>query len=528
VAAAGPDAVDVSVRVHPDLPAADAADPREARAGRVAWGLLAALTAVRLVVVGLVGLGDSEAYYWTWSRHLDLSFYDHPPMVAALTAATTAIFGDTPFGVRVWAVLLCAATAALVHALAVDLSGSRRAGLRALVVFQLTPAFAVGGQGANPDVALGFFWALGLLFLWRATTRDARALAIPTGLCLGLAFLSKYFAVLLGVAALLWLVRREHRHWFRRFELYAALALALVCALPVLLWNLEHDWPSLRYHLGRHGAAGLGLEQAGMFFGGQALYYSPLLWVALLWALAVAVRRGLGAARQRAWAFLATTSLVPLLFFSAVGLWTPEAEPHWTAMGYLPLCVALALLFPEKWEAPPSRRRTALRAFAWVAALLPAILIVAVHLHLTTALFVPLVPERDRPRDLMTETTGWDEVGLRAASIAARMDRPFLVHYHYTKCAQIAWATRGRLPVACLNDRVDQFDFWQDERALLGRDALYVTDTVYARPPREVWRFDRCDEEPPLEIRRGGYFLRRFSFWRCSGYRGAQEGRKDL
>lgn len=25
-----------------------------------------------------------EAYYWLWSRHLDFSYYDHPPMVAYL------------------------------------------------------------------------------------------------------------------------------------------------------------------------------------------------------------------------------------------------------------------------------------------------------------------------------------------------------------------------------------------------------------------------------------------------------------
>jgi 4-amino-4-deoxy-L-arabinose transferase-like glycosyltransferase len=515
----------------------EASDPRggtvlaEKRAPRLALALLLALTAARLVVAGFVGLGDVEAYYWTWSRHLDLSYYDHPPLVAYLIAATTAIGGDSPFFVRLGPILLTAATAWIVYLLATDLGGNRRTGLRALVLFELIPAFAIGGQGANPDVPLGFFWVAFLWLLWRATTREARALAWPAGLCLGLALLSKYFAVLLGVSAIWWLLRREHRPWWRRPELYGALAIALLSLVPIVLWNDAQDWPSVRYHFSRHGAAGLSLSQAGMFLGGQALYFSPFLWGGLLWALGAASRRGFGrgdAPERRAYAFLATAALPPLLFFTAVGLWTPEFEPHWTAMGYLPLCLAAAMLFPERWNVAPSGRRTAFRVYAWAAAVLPAALIVAVHVHLLTPLFVPLVPERDRPRDLMTETTGWPEVGRRAEEIARRLDRPFLLHYHYTKCGQLAFAVRNRLPVVCLNDRLDQFDFWQNEAALVGRDALYVTDSVYARRPEEVWRFDRCEAEPPLEIRRGGYLLRRFSFWRCYGYRGPVPGRKDL
>jgi hypothetical protein len=496
-------------------------DARERRAARLAAGLILGLTALRLGVAGFVGLGDVEAYYWTWAKEPALSYYDHPPMVAWLVALTTALGGDSPFFVRLGPILLFAATSALVYALGRDVGGSRRVGLRALVIFEVTPVFAVGGQGANPDVPLGFSWVAFLWILWHATTTDARRLALAAGAALGLAFLSKYFAALLALSALLWLGRREHRHWLGRWELYGAAALVLAALAPVVAWNVEWDWPSIRYHLGRHGGAGFDLAWAGTFLGGQALYYSPLLWGGLLWATARAWRRR----AERPYAFVLTASLPALLFFTAVGLWTPEAEPHWTAMGYLPLCLAAAMLLAERWEAGGR----ALRAYVWIAAGLPAALIVLLHVHLLTPLFVPLVPERDRPRDLASETFGWDDVGRRAEALAARMQAPVLLHYHYTKCAQLSWAVRRRLPVACLNDRMDQFDFQgPGEKDLPGRDALYVTDSVYARRPEEVWRFGRCDEEAPLEIRRGGHLVRRFSFWRCSGYGGAAPGRRNL
>lgn len=509
------------------------ADPSDAAFGRRALWLLFALTALRLVLVAFVGLGDAEAYYWTWSQHPALSYYDHPPMVSWMIRATTALGGNASFFVRLGPVLFFAATSCLVYLLARDLSGRRRVGFAALVLFQLTPAFAIGGQGANPDVPLGFFWMLASWLLWRATTHDRRALAPLVGLALGLGFLSKYFALLFALAAALWLLRREHRVWWRRPELYGAAALAAVVALPVVLWNVEQDWPSVRYHLvNRHGAAGFTFKQAGMFLGGQALYYSPLLFGAYLYALGQLVSRGwrgrgeVAPARRRAFAFLATLAVPTLAFFTVVGLWTPETEPHWTAMAYLPLVVGAAMLWDERTAAGAGTRR--LRIFVRFALGLPAVLLVLAHVHLLSPIFVPLVPARDRPRDLVAETTGWREVGQNARAIAATMSNPLLLHYHYTKCGQLWWSVDGALPLVCLNDRQDQFDFWQDEAALVGRDMLYVTDAVYARRPETVWRFDRCEVDGTLPIERGGHLLRTFTFYRCYGYRGPLEGRRDL
>ena len=39
-----------------------------------------------------------ETYYWNYSRHLDIGYLDHPPMVGWLIWLGTAVFGD--YGVR--------------------------------------------------------------------------------------------------------------------------------------------------------------------------------------------------------------------------------------------------------------------------------------------------------------------------------------------------------------------------------------------------------------------------------------------
>jgi dolichol-phosphate mannosyltransferase len=42
-----------------------------------------------------------EAYYWNYSRHLDIGYLDHPPMVAWLIRLGTMVFGQNEFGVRI-------------------------------------------------------------------------------------------------------------------------------------------------------------------------------------------------------------------------------------------------------------------------------------------------------------------------------------------------------------------------------------------------------------------------------------------
>lgn len=64
------------------------------------------LVALRLIAAAVTPLTFDEAYYWTWSKNLALSYFDHPPMVAVVIKLGTLIAGDTEFGVRLVSILL--------------------------------------------------------------------------------------------------------------------------------------------------------------------------------------------------------------------------------------------------------------------------------------------------------------------------------------------------------------------------------------------------------------------------------------
>ncbi len=56
--------------------------PEDRKYKHYALLLIVLVALYHLFIIGIVGPGDNEAYYWTWSKHLDHSYFDHPPMVA--------------------------------------------------------------------------------------------------------------------------------------------------------------------------------------------------------------------------------------------------------------------------------------------------------------------------------------------------------------------------------------------------------------------------------------------------------------
>ncbi|MDP9002314.1 MAG: hypothetical protein M3O46_19655, partial [Myxococcota bacterium] len=79
-----------------DLPCGEGAE-QNYRAWATGW--VVAATVIRLVCVAPLPLGNGEAYYYSWSRFLDWSYYDHPPLVAWMVRLTTA-FGVSATTVR--------------------------------------------------------------------------------------------------------------------------------------------------------------------------------------------------------------------------------------------------------------------------------------------------------------------------------------------------------------------------------------------------------------------------------------------
>ena len=79
-------------------------DDGERRAWRTAVVVIVVAWLVRLAFAARLPLFPDETYYWDWSRRLAGGYFDHPPMIALLIRAGTALaaaFGLPPSPVAV-------------------------------------------------------------------------------------------------------------------------------------------------------------------------------------------------------------------------------------------------------------------------------------------------------------------------------------------------------------------------------------------------------------------------------------------
>ena len=241
---------------------------------------LAAIFAVRAFVAWSTPLSFDEAYYWLWSRNLAWGYFDHPPLIAAIIRAGTALFGDTSFGVRFVPLLLSvAATWAVWRAAAILLKSEDLAGLAALF-FNLMPMIGVETLIATPDAPEIAASAFLLYFLAKIAETGRGAWWIAAGFAAGVALLSKYTAFFLGTGILAWLILvPSQRLWLASFWPYLGGALALLMFVPVILWNANHEWASFAMQFGRVGGAGFTLRYLAEFLAAQIGLATPFIAV---------------------------------------------------------------------------------------------------------------------------------------------------------------------------------------------------------------------------------------------------------
>ncbi len=268
------------------------------------WSAVLVVTALRAIFDATLPMTGDEAYYWEWSRRLAAGYVDHPPAVAFAIAAF-AWLGQTPFAVRVPFVLCGLGTAIFAAGTASVLTGDRRAGWIAALAVSLAPMMIVAFGMVSPDGPFALFWALSLYCAARAFRGRSWQWFALLGIALGLALLSRFFAVALVWGVIAAACMKPYRSLLPR----VGLSVLVACAVwsPFLFWNASHDWISFTFALVQRHEPQYSFGRPFLIYVLGAIGFSPGLWIA---ATLVALR-----------------PKEPLIL--------------WTA---LPLCVALLLL----------------------------------------------------------------------------------------------------------------------------------------------------------------------------------------
>jgi hypothetical protein len=419
-----------------------------------------------------------EAQYWDWSRRLDLSYYSKGPGIAWLIRGSTTLFGVSEWSVRLPAALSFAATSAIVASLAAKWARQpypASAAIAAVFLLTLVPAYQLSALLMTIDAPYITCWALAILAAWRAYTQERLgrpSLAAWTlcGLAVGVGFLFKYSMILI-VPGLVWFAWRE-RGALRPgvgSRAAAAAAVALICALPVIVWNVSQQGAGLAHLLGYLELRG-GDRPARFTFQYDPLWTLSFLAAQLaivgpalvLTAIAGARRRGTPEGR------LAIGTALPMLLTFLLATVRAPAEGNWPIAAYVgivPLAVTVA--GEERHRAAPRLWQAAF-AYGLVA-------MFAIHAPLAVASlpwvgrFVPTI-----------RFTGFAE-GARTLArpiggLTARHGgpAPLLVATSHNAAGLLAFYLPGRPVVASagrfLGDRPSAYDFFSDTN-LSGNEA---------------------------------------------------------
>lgn len=389
----------------------------------------------------LTEITHDEAYYWMYSRSMDWGYFDHPPMIALfIHIGSWLLAGEA--GVRVITVLAQLGTLSMLWLLTEPQHNDRKKILLFFGVAASVVMFQVYGFIATPDAPLLFFTALFLLAYKRFLARhDIGSIALLAFSMAAMVY-SKYHGLLVIL-----LVIASNPRLLRSSRFWLASGMALAAFFPHILWQIEHDFPSLRYHLVSRSRPP-SLKHVLNYIPNQFFSFNPFF---LGLALVVMVKRRPTDRFERALYFIAFGFLLFFLLTTLRG----HVEPHWTIVAALPmiLLVYQGILADSKWQQYTRK------------ILFPSLLLLLV---IRVGLVIDFLP-------VHLKFHGQKEWHRHLASIAG--DTPVVFRNSYQLPSVYTFYT-GHTAYS-LNGvyyRHTQYDIWPIEEELFGKPALLVTN----------------------------------------------------
>jgi hypothetical protein len=478
---------------------------------------------------------SQEAYYWTYAQHPDLSYFDHPPMVAWLIWLGTALFGDGAFGVRLGTWLSGLGTAWFGLLLLRDFGISKFGQSLWLLVSMGCPSLVVARCLANPDPPLVCFWTLTLLALWRARSGSFRWWAVA-GVAAGLALLSKYTAAFLAVGGVgMLLFDPQLRRQLKRPAPYVAVVLAAVVFLPVVIWNVRNDFESFRFQTqGRFSRGSLGAKWFLELVGGQFGMFNPVLALLLppsIWWLLHRLR-----SRDPRMLLLLGFGLPLPAYLLFQSLWI-QVKINWLTPAYVPILLGIVV-----WWQESGAEQKYPRLLKWAA--MSAVLL---------QVLLPLAPMiRLIPPGRGSSWTGWEEIAERADAWedkvdgedgiegnifffaadyrdAAQLGRNLKIHWGKERLVAVppgvADGGESTLAQNVLGIDALQFDHWDSPKERIGQNAIFVLPRPEVRDgmvKQAEAHFEKVEKVERVKIERFGMHLLDADIYVCHGYRGPQ------
>jgi hypothetical protein len=503
---------------------------------RLGYILILLLLGARLAYIAgdTIELSEDEAYQWHWSKHLALSYFSKPPLIAYAQFLGTSIWGDNAFGVRFLSPVVAAVLGfVMLRFFAREVNA--RASFLLLLVFTATPLLAAGSVLMTVDPWSVLFWTGAMVVGWKAASdKGSTADWLWVGIWMGFGFLSKYtqlFQLLCwALFFVLWPPARKH---LGRPGPWLALGINLLFAVPVLLWNAQHSWITVAHVADNAGARTQWtptLKHLGEFVGAELGLLNPVFLVGMIWAAIAFWKKG--RKNPRAVYFFCMGAPV----FIGYLVWTLRSRvfPNWIAPSVVPLFCLMALYWDARWRL--GTRVVGTWLGIGLAVGLPLVLI-AHDTNLVQKLTSYRLPVRVDP---LRRVRGWQETArvVNEARQELGTDGTFIIGNHYGVTSQISFyvpearaAVKTKPLVYCRSSERPGTSFSSGGATRIGWGGCHFCprvepDAPYREtPPEELQKqFETITDLGTRIIKYRGTPIRRLQLYACRGLRPSPPG----
>ena len=286
---------------------------------------------------------EDEAYYALYGEHLAWGYFDHPPMVGLMTFLSSIFFSGS-LGVRFFTIIASCLSLWVMWRIAqvpepVEGPTCKHVFLFLVLSFSIV-MFNIYGFVTTPDVGLILFSTLFLLVYQRYLEESTWLRALLMGLLIACMVYSKYHAfMLLGLIVLSNLkLLKDGKFWVACF-------VALALLTPHILWQVNNDFPSFKYHLSQRSEPfrwSYFLE----YLPNQLLIFNPFTFGAIVYVLCIDSRHRTSLrwndmhsklVFERGLKFI----FIGFFFFFWLMAFRGHVEPHWTIVCCIPVVVLL-------------------------------------------------------------------------------------------------------------------------------------------------------------------------------------------
>jgi hypothetical protein len=370
-------------------------------------GWLIVMTAVSFLATRQYGFHRDELGLIDNARHLDWSFVEYPPVAPLLTWIGLKLFGPSQVGLRLLASLAVCAVIYLTGLMALELGGSRRVQLLAMLATATTPIPIVLLFFLSYQTFDYLWWVLTAYLLIRLLKSDDPRWWLPIGATIGLGMMTKYTMAYFVVGIVAGVLLTPARRYLKSAWLWGGVGLAVLIFVPNIIWQVQHDFISLDFTASIH-ARDVAIGRTDDFLIGQLYVCASLaalpLWLAGLWYY---FKDPQGSKyRLLGWAFGVTF----ILFLVSQG------RNYYLAPAYPMLFAGGACYLEKRWESSPSRRTSLWRGLVYGGLIVVGMMMLV--------LLLPLAPINSdwweasvAVNGELREEVGWQELAQTAAEI---------------------------------------------------------------------------------------------------------------